>query len=51
MASTPPTGPDPRTSADDDEDATDATNQGVSTQEPAEGGDGTPAPRPGSPQG
>jgi hypothetical protein len=51
MATTPPTGPDPRTSADDDEDATEAApNQGVSTEEPAEGGDATPAPRPGSPQ-
>ncbi|WP_298090865.1 hypothetical protein [uncultured Sphingomonas sp.] len=32
--------PDPRTDRDDDEDA---TNQGVSTTEPAEGGDDAPA--------
>jgi len=46
MATTPPILPDPRTSADDDEDA---TNEGVSTQTPAEGEDD--APEPGSPQG
>ena len=40
--------PDPRTSADDDEDATD---DGVSAQEPAEGGDDTPGELPGSPRG
>ena len=40
--------PDPRTAADDDEDA---TNQGVSAQEPAEGGEGTPEPDAGSPAG
>lgn len=40
--------PDPRTAADDDEDA---TNQGVSAQEPAEGSDSEPASEGGSPQG
>lgn len=40
------TDPDPRTDADDD-----ATNQGVSTQEPAEGGDDTPGRDEGSPAG
>lgn len=52
MATTPPTDPDPRTSADDDEDATpDDDNAGVSTQAPAEGGDDAPPERPGSPKG
>lgn len=46
MAVTSPTEPDPRTAADDDE----ATDQGVSSTEPVEGGDGTPAKQPGSPQ-
>ena len=50
MASTPPTEPDPRTAADDDDDE-DATDQGVSSEQPAEGDNGTPAERPGSPQG
>ncbi|GGB34606.1 hypothetical protein GCM10011380_25070 [Sphingomonas metalli] len=40
--------PDPRTAPDD---AEDATNQGRSTQEPAEGSDQDPAPSDGSPQG
>lgn len=48
MATTPPTQPDPRTSADDNEDA---TNQGVSTPAPAEGEDDAPGAQPGSPQG
>lgn len=48
MASTPPTEPDPRTAADDDEDATD---QGRSTGAPAEGADDTAPEQPGSPQG
>ena len=39
---------DPRTAPDDDEDA---TNAGVSTPEPAEGGDDAPAGGPGSPEG
>ena len=39
MASIPPTDPDPRTAADDDEDATD---QGVSSTAPAEGSDDAP---------
>jgi hypothetical protein len=38
--------PDPRTAPDDDEDA---TNQGVSTTEPAEGGDDVPGRSDGSP--
>jgi hypothetical protein len=46
MAQTPLTEPDPRTAADDDEDA---TNQGISTTEPAEGGDDAPAGDDGSP--
>ena len=48
MASTSPTEPDPRTAADDDEDA---NNQGVSTEQPAEGDDAAPAEQPGSPRG
>ena len=48
MATNPPTDPDPRTSADDDEDA---TNEGVSTQAPAEGGNDIAPERPGSPKG
>lgn len=44
MATTPPTQPDPRTAADDDEDAT-------GDQAPAEGGDNTPPEQPGSPRG
>ena len=53
MATTPPTDPDPRTGADDDEDATDPrqTDRGVSTEAPAEGGDDTAPAQPGSPQG
>lgn len=39
--------PDPRTAADDNEDA---TNRGQSTPQPAEGGAGTPPPGNGSPQ-
>lgn len=39
--------PDSNTFADDTQDA---PNQGVSTPEPAEGGDGAPGPQPGSPQ-
>ncbi|MBB4084834.1 hypothetical protein ACLN6N_05405 [Sphingomonas carotinifaciens] len=39
--------PDPRTDRDDDEDA---TNQGVSTTDPAEGGDDAPDGDTGSPQ-
>lgn len=48
MASMPPNDPDPRTAADDDEDA---TGQGVSSTDPAEGGDDSPGEQPGSPQG
>jgi hypothetical protein len=48
MASSPPTEPDPRTAADDDEDA---TGQGASTTEPAEGDDTAAPVQPGSPQG
>ena len=48
MASMPPTEPDPRTAADDDEDA---SNQGHSSEEPAEGCDDAPGERPGSPAG
>lgn len=40
--------PDPRTAADDDDDA---TNQGVSATEPAEGDDAAPAGGDGSPNG
>ena len=39
--------PDPRTAADDNEDA---TNQGQSAQAPAEGSDATPGPGEGSPE-
>ena len=46
MAQTPLTEPDPRTAADDDEDA---TNIGVSAQEPAEGADDAPNGGDGSP--
>jgi hypothetical protein len=46
MATTPPTGPDPRTAADDDEDA---INEGVSAPDPAEGDDDAPAGGAGSP--
>ena len=48
MATNPLTDPDPRTSADDDEDATD---EGLSSESPAEGGDDEPAENPGSPKG
>jgi len=43
--------PDPRTAPDDGEDATtpDATNTGVSSQDPAEGSDDAPGGGPGSP--
>ena len=40
--------PDPRTAPDD---ADDATNEGVSSPAPAEGGDERPPERPGSPKG
>ena len=40
--------PDPRTAPDDDEDA---TNEGVSAKDPAEGSDDTPGERPASPKG
>lgn len=50
MAAIPPTEPDPRTAADDDEDATELP-AGVSAEEPAEGGDDAPGEQPGSPQG
>lgn len=45
--------PDPRTAADDNEDATDqgATDEGVSAEDPAEGANDESAPGPGSPQG
>ena len=43
-----PTEPDPRTAADD---LDDATNEGVSAQSPAEGDDDQPAGNDGSPQG
>ena len=49
MASTPPTQSDPRTAADDDEDASLGPGVGVSSPEPAEGSDD--APTPGSPAG
>jgi hypothetical protein len=44
---------DPRTAPDDGEDASldDATNRGVSSQEPAEGGDDAPDGGAGSPEG
>ena len=45
---TPDLDPDPRTAPDDLEDA---TNQGVSTTDPAEGADPDPAEDDGSPQG
>lgn len=48
MAVTSPTEPDPRTAADDDEDA---TRHGVSSTEPAEGGDAAAPEQPGSPKG
>ena len=53
MASTPPTDPDPRTAADDDEDATPiaGTKAGVPTQSPAEGDEDADPRQPGSPQG
>jgi hypothetical protein len=41
--------PDPRTSNDDDEQV--ASNEGVSSTEPAEGSDDTPAGGEGSPDG
>lgn len=50
MASTPPTEPDPRTAADDDEDATELP-AGVSAEDPAEGSDGEAPEQPGSPAG
>ena len=40
--------PDPRTAPDDDEDA---TNQGASAEQPAEGSDDDPSENRGSPQG
>lgn len=44
------TDPDPRTAPDDREDAlVDAPNQGVSSEEPAEGADDAPAGDTGSP--
>lgn len=46
MAAIPPAEPDPRTAADDD-----ATDQGVSAETPAEGGDDTPPEQPGSAKG
>ena len=49
MALIPPTEPDPRTAADDDEDATD--REGISNTDPAEGGDDEPGTQDGSPQG
>lgn len=48
MATDSPNEPDPRTAADDNEDA---TNKGVSAEAPAEGKDDSAAPRDGSPQG
>lgn len=52
MASSPPTGPDPRTAADDDEVATDgAGGEGASATAPAEGSDGIAPEQPGSPKG
>jgi hypothetical protein len=53
MAASSPTEPDPRTAADDDEDATatPAAGQGLSTAEPAEGGDDAPGEDSGSPRG
>ena len=55
MASVPPTRPDPRTANDDDEDATFVPpaepGDGVSSTDPAEGGDGEPGEQPGSPRG
>ena len=52
MATNPLTDPDPRTGADDDEDATpDANDEGVSTETPAEGGDDIAPKQPGSPRG
>ncbi|TCP32861.1 hypothetical protein [Sphingomonas sp. BK235] len=43
--------PDPRTAPDDNDDSTtqDATNQGVSSEQPAEGDDDAPAGGAGSP--
>ncbi len=49
MASVPPTNPDPRTAADDDEDAT--FGDGASSTDPAEGGDDEPGEQDGSPKG
>ena len=47
---TDPRDPDPRTAPDDREDATtEAPNRGVSSEEPAEGGDDVPAGDAGSP--
>lgn len=58
MASTPPTGPDPRTAADDDDNSSgeDSSGQGpsaagASSPAPAEGGDDLPGEQPGSPTG
>ncbi|WP_174291386.1 hypothetical protein [Sphingomonas bacterium] len=48
MASIPPAQPDPRTVADDDEDA---IGQGVSSTDPAEGDDDEPGEQAGSPRG
>ena len=49
MAAIPPTQPDPRTAADDDEDA--IAGDGVSNTNPAEGADDEPAEQDGSPRG
>ena len=51
MADFPPTEPDPRTAADDDEDATGDLGAGQSSPAPAEGPDDTPGERAGSPKG
>ena len=51
MASTPPIDPDPRTAADDDEDATVIPDRGLSSEAPAEGDDDAPGKQPGSPAG
>ena len=47
MATNPPNEPDPRTGADDNEDATD---QGTSSDAPAEGSDDAPGGGDGSPE-
>ena len=48
MASIPPNDPDPRTAADDEDDA---TGEGVSSPDPAEGADDSPGEQPGSARG